>query len=124
MTKDELKTLLPLLEARIPYNEDFFGDEDTWEEALTSLLNDSRDILLNRLYPFQDYSSYAIPTNKYNWIIRCCVELYNLADKWGVTSYSENGLSWNKFTDGLSKSLMNEIVSFVGVPKKATIDEG
>ena len=37
----------------------------------------------------------------------------------GVTSYAENGLSWAKYTDGLSKSLTSEVISHVGIPKYA-----
>lgn len=125
MTKDELKILLPQLERRIPFNNVFFIDEDEWEEGLTNLLEDSRNILLSKLYPFEDYSSYTIPAHKYNWILRCCVEIYNLKDKWGVTSYAENGLSWARYSDGLSKSLTSELISHVGIPKSnsTTVEE-
>ena len=122
MTNEELAILLPLLEKRIPYDEDFWESQEEYEEGLTQLLEDSRDILLNKLYPFEDYSLYLIPVNKYNWVLRCSVELYNNADKAGVTSYSENGLSWTKYSDGLSKSLMTELVSHVGVPRYETVE--
>lgn len=121
MTKDELKILLPLLEARIPFDESIWEEEDTWEEMLTNLLNDSKNILLSKLYPFEDFSSYLIPKSRYNWVLRCSLEIYNLNDKWGVTNYAENGLSWAKYTDGLSKSLITELVSHAYVPKKNVI---
>ena len=35
----------------------------------------------------------------------------------GYVSYSENGLSYTKQTDLISKSLMNELIPRVGVPK-------
>lgn len=123
MTKDELKILLPLLEERIPFEEELFEDKDNWELILTNLLNDSKNILLSKLYPFEDFSSYLIPKNKYNWVLRCSLELYNLNDKWGVTNYAENGLSWAKYTDGLSKSLLSELISHVGVPRRTVIEE-
>ena len=124
MTTEEIEILLPLLEDRIPFDEDIFETQENWELSLTNLLNDSRDILLNKLYPFEDYSSYLIPLNKYNWIIRCSIEIYNLADKFGISSYSENKLSWARYSDGISKSLMSEIISHVGVPKYSEVDEG
>ena len=124
MTNEEIEILLPLLEERIPFDEDIFETQENWELSLTNLLNDSRDILLNKLYPFEDYSSYLIPLNKYNWIIRCSVEIYNLADKFGISSYSENKLSWTRYSDGISRSLMNELISHVGVPKYSEVDEG
>ena len=58
------------------------------------------------------------PTRYYNWQIRCSVELYNNAGASNIASYSENGLSWTKFKDGLSQSLINELVSKVGTPKR------
>jgi len=124
MTTEEIEILLPLLEDRIPFDEDIFETQENWELSLTNLLNDSRDILLNKLYPFEDYSSYLIPLSKYNWIIRCSVEIYNLADKLGISSYSENKLSWTRYSDGISRSLMNELISHVGVPKHSEVDEG
>lgn len=119
MTEQELLILLPLLEERIPYDEVFFTDTTEYETGLTNLLEDSKNILMSKLYPFNNYSEYIIPTDKYNWVLRCCVELYNLADKIGTTSYAENGLSWSRLSDGLSNSLMNEVISHVGIPKKA-----
>ena len=59
-----------------------------------------------------------LPKKYYNWQLRCCIELYNLADKQGLTNYSENSLSWAKLTDGLSKDLMSKLTSKVGIPKK------
>lgn len=118
MTNNELTILLPLLKERIPYDEVFFKDNSEWEIGLKNLLEDSKNILLSKLYPFEDYSNYNIPTDKYNWVLRCCVELYNLADKVGTTSYAENGLSWSRLSDGLSNSLTSELISHVGIPSK------
>ena len=123
MTDNELNTLLPLLEKRIPYDEDIFESNELYEQALTQLLEDSRGILLSKLYPFEDYNEYAIPAHKYNWVLRCAVELYNLADKSGITSYAENDLSWSKFSDGISNSLKSELISHIGIPKNSPIEE-
>ena len=98
-------------------NQTIDENRNQWESTLLHLLEDSKNILMSKLYPFNNYSEYIIPTNKYNWVLRCCVELYNLADKIGTTSYAENGLSWSRLSDGLSNSLMNEIISHVGIPK-------
>ena len=118
MTNEEKAILLPMLKKRIPFDEDLFESMKDWEIGLENLLEDSRNILLSKLYPFEDYYEYLIPLNKYNWVLRCCVELYNLADKFGVTSYAENGLSWSKYSDGLSRSLMSEVISHIGIPRK------
>lgn len=126
MQEEELAIQLPLLQDKIPYDEDIFVEEDTWELILNDLLTDSKSILLETLYPFDDdlvIEETAIPKKYYNWQLRCCVELYNLADKQGIVNYSENGLAWSKLVDGLSTSLMNKLNSHVGIPKSSKDDE-
>lgn len=126
MQEEELAIQLPLLKDKIPYDEDIFVEEDNWELILNDLLTDSKSILLETLYPFDDdlvIEETAIPKKYYNWQLRCCVELYNLADKQGVVNYSENGLAWSKLVDGLSTSLMNKLNSHVGIPKSSKDDE-
>lgn len=120
MTDEELEIQLPILEERIPYDKDIFGDNATYEQVINSLLNDSKSICLEVIFPYEDFSEYDLPKKYYNWQIRCCIELYNLADKQGIASYSENNLSWSKYTDGLSKDLMSKLTSKVGVPKGET----
>ena len=117
MTEEELSIQLPKLKERITFDEDIFGDTNTWEQVLKDLLDDSKFIALEVLYPYEDYSEFPLPKKYYNWQLRCCVELYNLADKQGFTSYGENGLSFGKKTDGLSEFLMNMLVPKVGIPK-------
>lgn len=114
---------LAKLKVKIPYDEDIFGSQENWEVVLTDLLTDSKSILLETLYPFEDFDNYAIPSKYLNWQLRCCVELYNLADKQGVTNYAENTISWTKLSDGLSNALMNKLVSRVGVPRKVEASE-
>ena len=126
MQEEELAIQLPLLKDKIPYDEDIFVEEGNWELILNDLLTDSKSILLETLYPFDDdlvIENTAIPKKYYNWQLRCCVELYNLADKQGVVNYSENGLAWSKLVDGLSTSLMNKLNSHVGIPKSSKDDE-
>lgn len=126
MQEEELAIQLPLLQDKIPYDEDVFEEEDNWELILNDLLTDSKSILLETLYPFDDdlvIEETPIPPKYYNWQLRCCVELYNMADKQGVVNYSENGLSWSKLVDGLSNSLMNKLNSHVGIPKSSKDDE-
>ncbi len=122
--KSEDLEQLDKLKKRIPYDEDIFEAENIWEQVLISLLEDSKSIALETLFPYaDDYSKIELPKSKYNWQLRCCVELYNLADKQGYTSYSENSLNWAKLSDGLSNSLMNKLTSRVGVPKKKEVSK-
>lgn len=116
---------LAKLKVKIPYDEDIFGDNNNYEAILNDLLEDSESILLETLYPFlDDFTNVEIPSAYLNWQLRCCVELYNMADKQGITNYSENSLSWTKLSDGLSNSLMNKLTSHVGVPRPIVTDEG
>ena len=118
MTNEEIDIQMPKLKSKIKYDEDIFGTYKEYEEIILDLLENSKSICLETLFPYDDFSSYLLPKKYYNWQIRCCIELYNLADKQGITNYSENSLSWSKLTDGLSNDLMNKLTSRVGVPKK------
>lgn len=115
--ENEEKTQMDLLKERIPYDEDIFGSEENYAQVLQDLLDDSKNIALETLFPFEDFSEYKLPKQYYNWQIRCCIELFNLAGKMGITSYTENRLSWTRLTDGLSNSLMSKLISKVGIPK-------
>lgn len=122
MTNEEISHQMPVLEKRIPFDKDIFEDYTTYTDVLTSLLEDSKAICLETLFPFDDFSEYLLPKKYYSWQIRCCVELYNLADKQGVTNYAENSLSWSKLSDGLSRDLMCKLTSRVGVPRSGSED--
>ena len=122
MDERDINHQLEKLKRRIIYDADIFGSTLNYENVLKDLLEDSMYIGLSILYPFEDFSNMQFPKRYYNWQIRTCVELYELAGKSNIASYSENGLSWTKFKSGLSKDLLNELVSKVGTPKKK--DEG
>lgn len=118
MNKEELKPQLKELKKRIPYDIAIHETIVQYEQILTDLLDDTKFICLSLLFPFEDYSDYEMPKMYYNWQLRACVELYNLADKISVKDYAENGISWSRLKDGLSLSLVQEITSCVGIPKK------
>ena len=122
VTNEEEKTIeeiqLENLKARIVYDETIFGSEENYENVLKSLLEDSKNIALAEIYPFHDFYELDLPKKYLNWQIRASVELYNLGDKDGILSYSENGLSWTKESGRLSKSLMGELTRKVGIPRK------
>lgn len=117
MTIEELDIQLPALKVKIPYDEDIFETTEIWTAILTDILNESKSIYMETKYPYEDFSGYLLPTRYYNWQLRCSVELYNLADKTGLTNYTENGIAWSKLSDGLSNELMWKINSKVGIPK-------
>lgn len=105
------------LKKRIPYDEALHDKRKYYDQMLKDLLEDSKFICLSLLYPYEDYADYELPKRYYNWQLRACVELYNLADKISVKDYAENGISWSRLKDGLSASLVNELVSNVYVPQ-------
>lgn len=115
--------ILDRLGQRISYKEEIFGNKRNYELILEDLLINSRNIALSRIYPFYDYSTKKLPIKYADWQYRCCIELYNLADKTGFKTYSENGLSWGKATDGISLELLNEITSKAGIPSKVKDEE-
>lgn len=114
---------LEKLELRIPYDEDIFQNVSTYRQVLENLLEDSKNMCLSILYPYEDISTMDLPSRYENWQLRACIELFNMADKQGIINYTENGISWGKKSDGLSVSLMNELTSRVGVPKRTESEE-
>lgn len=122
MDEENKEAQLEILERRIKYDEDIFGNKNNYEQVLLDLLDDSMNIGLSILFPFEDFSKKTFPTRYYNWQIRTCVELYNMAGKTDIASYSENGLSWTKFKSGLSQDLLNELISKVGTPKRKNVE--
>jgi hypothetical protein len=109
---------LAKLKIRIPYDEDIFGNNETYEATLTVLLEDAKHIALAEIYKFEDFYDYDLPMKYLNWQLRAAVELYNLGDKKGILSYSENGLAWTKDSGSLSKDLMGELTRFAKSPRK------
>ena len=114
---------LEKLKLRIPYDEDIFQSITIYRQVLQDLLEDSKNMCLSILYPYEDTSTMDLPSRYENWQLRACVELFNMADRQGIINYAENGISWGRKSDGLSVSLMNELTSRVGVPKKIESDE-
>lgn len=105
---------LTLLKDRIEYDENIFGDNETYEKVLNRLLEDSKYIALSIRYPYQDFSNMELPNKYKNWQLRCCQEIYNGIGTEGIKSYSENGLSWTRDSGYISYELRNEIESYIG----------
>lgn len=116
-------TQLEILKGRIPYDEEKYENEEDYEKYLNSLLTDTEDIALNKLYPFL-VKRPSLPIRYYGWQIRACIEIDEFAGFNGLKSYSENGLSFSKATDGmLSLTLLTELIPYAGIPEKAEESE-
>ena len=111
---DSSNTQLELLRNRIEYEENIFGDIQTYNEVLKRLLEDSKFVGLSIRFPYKDYSNMELPNKYKNWQLRCCEEIYNGIGTQGIKSYSENGLSWTRDSGYISYELRNEIESTVG----------
>lgn len=114
----DIEAQLEKLKRRISYDEDMFESQSNYNDILKDLLEDSMYIGLSILFPFEDFSEKSFPKKYYNWQIRCALELYNSRGTSNIASYSENGLSWTKFKDGLPQSLLNELIPKVGTPAR------
>jgi hypothetical protein len=120
---DSENTQYNLLSERIEYSENIFGDEDTYENVLNRLLEDSKYIALSIRYPYKDFSNMELPSKYKNWQLRCCQEIYQGIGTEGIKSYSENGLSWTRDSGYISHELRNEIESMVGYIQEVIPEE-
>lgn len=102
------------LSKRIQYEENVFGDYQTYMQVLKNLLEDSKHIALSLRFPYKDYSNMNLPTKYNNWQLRCCVEIYQGIGTEGIKSYSENGLNWTRDSGYISLELRDEIEPVVG----------
>ena len=78
------------------------------DELFISKLEDAKHIALNHIYPYNKEID-ELPTRLINWQTRAAIELYNRLGDEGLTSYSENGLSYSYKSDLLSEELLNEL---------------
>lgn len=111
---DSSNTQIELLKNRIEYDKNIFGDEDTYENVLNRLLEDSKFVGLSIRFPYKDFSNMELPSKYKNWQLRCCQEIYQGIGTEGIKSYSENGLSWTRDSGYISHELRSEIESMVG----------
>ena len=105
---------LEKLKQRIDFEENIFGDYNTYEKVLNNLLEDSKYIALSLRFPYQDFSNKDIPNQYKNWQIRCSIEIYQNIGREGIKSYSENGLNWTRDSGYLTPELVGEIEPLIG----------
>ena len=92
-------------------------ENTTKDEVFKINLKDAKYIALGTLYPF-DLEISTLPDRvAESWQIRCAIELYNLMNTEGYIAYSENGLSWQRASELVSKDLMSELTPKAGVPR-------
>lgn len=111
---------IDLLKLRIPNK---YDNEEKYTNTLEALLEDTKNIALSNLYPFEDWSEMKLPKKYYNWQIRASVELFHFLGYEGIKSYSENGLSFSRMEDGISADLLDELMPNAGTIKKTTLQD-
>lgn len=111
---------IDLLKVRIPNK---YDNEEKYTNTLEALLEDTKNIALSNLYPFEDWSEMKLPKKYYNWQIRASVELFHFLGYEGIKSYSENGLSFSRMEDGISADLLDELMPNAGTIKKTTLQD-
>lgn len=93
------------IKAKYPYLE--YNDID-------DILEISKEILLNTLYPF-DNTITEIPPRKEMWIYRCMIEVIERNGMTSALAYRENGIQINFDRTQVSQGLINELIPESGV---------
>jgi hypothetical protein len=105
-----MRTQLEILKGKLR-NEELPSDE-----VLNDLLESSKLIILNRRYPFHDFpideetEEYKLEKRYMDLQIRIAVELFAKEGAEGETNHTENGVSRNYASAGVSPALLDEIV--------------
>lgn len=91
-------------------------EPDSLSKSHSQLLLDSAgDVILNRLYPAKRPDDAAVPARYEMLQIQIAAEIYSKQGAEGESSHSENGISRVYESAGVSPSLLNQIVPYVGV---------
>lgn len=88
------------------------------DNIVLGCIESAKALYLGRRYsmiPDRIPELYTFNVIEEEWIIRAAVELYNKRGAEGQTGHSENGISRTYDSGTISKSLIGEVVPFVGV---------
>ena len=97
---EKLKTMLP----------------EVSDDEISLLLDISSTVVLNRRYPF-GYPDGTAVESRYEMIqLQIAVEIYNRKGAEGQLAHTENGISRTYESAYVSKSLLQRIVPYAGVP--------
>lgn len=99
---------------------DVLGPSDDDDFVLLSFLEQAKDVLLNRLYPYMsddEYSGMALPTKYEKRQVRIAVYLLNKRGAEGETQHIENGIHRNYKSADVPEDMLRDVVPFVGIPR-------
>ena len=91
-----------------------------YDYLLNLLIEMAKDLAKRTIYPFEDDYDEIVLSRKYDyWVVLAAKEMYQNLGNENVRSYSENGLSisYNELQGGISKSLLGQLTSKVGIPQ-------
>lgn len=90
------------------------GDSSVSDDLLLTYLEDAKDIILNKRYPF-GYPDGTEIEAKYETVqVAVAMELYSKLGAEGETAHSENGISRTYENGFVSSSLLKSVVPKVG----------
>ena len=108
-------TALERLKIRIPEEEN--------ENVLKEVLETAEDIILTRLYPFEDDLSEKTVPYKYKTLLcDIATELYNKQGAEGETAHTENGITRTYASAYVSEALLSQIIPSAKILGKSDDD--
>ena len=95
---------------------------DTAEDdaTLLSYIQQAKDVLLNRLYPYLDgrtYSDLTIPARFTGKQLQIAAYLINKRGAEGETQHIENGIHRNYQSAFVPEDMLKDVMPFVGLPR-------
>lgn len=99
----------------------WYSIKDTSQDELLKLfINVATDKLLVTRYPFDLTKTIDdLHDRDSNWILRASRSIYDSQGAYNIKQFAQNGISitYGSAQDGISQSLIDEIVPKVGIPK-------
>lgn len=105
---------------RVKFNVGIDKDDTTLDESLKEIIEQVTDRFYSLKYPFDfDIDDEDVPKRFNSWIVQASVSVFDSIGYANVRSYSENGvsISWQTMNDGISASLINDLIPKAGVVK-------
>lgn len=87
-------------------------------ELIEVLLEQAKQIVLNRRYPFGYSETLSVPPQYEAIQVRIAVELYAKMGAEGEVSHQENGIKRDYAGADISPALLNQIIPFVGTVRQ------
>lgn len=102
------------------------GSEE--DSLLSDILDSAKSAILSRRYPLSDFpvdtdGNTILESRYFDLQIRIAVCMYNKQGAEGQTAHSENGINRSYESADIPKSLLDEVIPFVGTFSNVVISE-